>query len=74
MIYVVARDRQDLYDLLLQEFADEPEVQVVVDQRRTERRQENRPADLDRRLVDRRARRDADYDLRSLGWILIEAV
>jgi hypothetical protein len=73
MRYVVARGRQDLYDLLQREFAGEPGVEVQVDQRVGERRQEGRPAGPERRAADRRARQDVDRDLRALGWAIVDA-
>jgi hypothetical protein len=72
MRYVVARGRQDIYEMLQREFAAEPEVEVLLDQRRAERRREDRPAARERRGADRRSRVDVDLNLRTLGWAILD--
>jgi hypothetical protein len=66
-LYVVARDRLDLYDRLVAEFAREDDVKVVVDRRRADRRQSPGSHEPDRRRSNRRVRRDLDLELRSVG-------
>jgi hypothetical protein len=69
-IFVVARDRPDLYRYLSQTFADADNVQVILDRRNGDRRDAgNRdatpPAD------DRRGRPNVEQDLRSVGYAFI---
>jgi uridine kinase len=71
-LYVVARDRLDLYDRLQSEFSREDDVRVVVDRRRTERRQTANPHEPDRRRLERRMRRDLDMELRSVGSFITQ--
>ncbi len=66
-LYVVARDRLDLYDRLVAEFSREDDVKVVVDRRRRQRRQTAGTHEPDRRRLDRRGRRDLDGELQSVG-------
>ena len=66
-LYIIARDRLDLYDRLAAEFGREDDVKVVVDRRRAERRQSPGSREPDRRRSDRRERRDLDMELRSVG-------
>ncbi|HEX3179192.1 MAG TPA: hypothetical protein VHZ49_21130 [Methylomirabilota bacterium] len=61
-IFVVARDRPDLYRYLSQTFAEADNVQVILDRRSGE----GRPAE-----EDRRARPKVDEDLRSVGYAFI---
>ncbi|HET7874183.1 MAG TPA: hypothetical protein VFN71_01555 [Methylomirabilota bacterium] len=69
-LYVVARDRLDLYDRLKEEFNREPEIEVIRDRRFGERRQNGTGHTPERRVGDRRRRRDMDMDLQSIGWFL----
>jgi hypothetical protein len=62
-IFVVARDRPDLYRYLSQTFADADNVRVILDRR---------SADGDgARHPERRTRPDVDKDLRSIGYAFI---
>jgi hypothetical protein len=64
-IFVVARDRPDLYRYLSQTFADADNVQVILDRRSSE-------ADTgERGHPDRRARPNVEHDLRSTGYAFI---
>lgn len=51
---IVARDRPELQEELVQQFASDPEVQVIPDRRGRERRQRNQLRLPDRRETDRR--------------------
>jgi hypothetical protein len=62
-IFVVARDRPDLFRYLSETFAEADNVDVILD-RRTSR------ADADP-IEDRRARPQAEEDLRSIGYAFI---
>jgi hypothetical protein len=66
-IFVVARDRPDLYRYLSQTFAEADNVQVILDRRTGER-----PADGDGGAhSERRARPNVEHDLRSIGYAFI---
>jgi hypothetical protein len=66
-MYVVARDRLDLYDRLVAEFSREDDVKVVVDRRRSQRRHAAGTHEPDRRRSDRRGRNELDVELLSVG-------
>ena len=54
-VYVVPRDRPELEAQLAREFAGDPEVEVVLDRRRGERRRGEAPCALERRRSERRS-------------------
>jgi hypothetical protein len=62
-IFVVARDRPDLFRYLSETFAEAENVDVILDRRSGE--DDTRSAD------ERRARPKADQDLRSVGYAFI---
>jgi len=66
-VYVIARERRDLYEILRAEFAGQADVAVVVDRRRGERRQASRDPGVELRRAERRQQRDLDAELRSVG-------
>jgi hypothetical protein len=66
-IFVVARDRPDLYRYLSQTFAEADNVQVILDRRSTDETEGER----ERRQSERRARPNVDQDLRSVGYSFI---
>jgi hypothetical protein len=67
-LFIVARDRADLYRYLSQTFADAENVEVIWDRRAEERRRQSAGADPDRRRRDRRLRSSVDDDLRKVGY------
>jgi hypothetical protein len=71
-IFIVARDRPDLYRYLSQTFADAENVQVIWDRRAGERRvariEARRP---ERRRSDRRRRASVEQELRTVGYAFI---
>jgi hypothetical protein len=67
-IFVVARDRPDLYRYLSQTFADADNVQVILDRRSDER---NGGPDAEARHAERRARPHVEQDLRRIGYAFI---
>jgi len=69
-IFVVARDRPDLYRYLSQTFADAENVQVILDRRNGDRRGTG-GGDASPREDDRRARPNVEQDLRSVGYAFI---
>jgi hypothetical protein len=70
LLFVVARDRKDLYDHLRRAFADTPAVDIILDRRHGERRQLTTPPAAERRRRDRRTN-DVSGDVTYLGWALV---
>ena len=70
-LYVVARDRPELYERLRGNLVQEPEAQVILDRRFGGRRQRPATRSPERRQVDRRSRPVVDANLRSLGWAVV---
>jgi hypothetical protein len=81
-IFIVARDRPDLYRYLSQTFADAENVQVIWDRRSGERRATSNPQatsnphivsgrPFERRHGDLRRRASVDHELRSVGYAFI---
>jgi len=70
-VFVVARDRPDLYRYLSQTFADAKNVEVIWDRRTGERRRAEDAPTRDRRQRDRRTRRAADDEIRRLGYVFL---
>ena len=70
-LYVVARERAELYERLRHDLADEPDVEIVQDRRRGERRQRASAPARERRVADRRVR-DVQADLERYGRAVIE--
>ncbi|HEU4370954.1 MAG TPA: hypothetical protein VFV05_22260 [Methylomirabilota bacterium] len=70
LLFVVSRRQPDLYEYLVQQFGDEPEVTVLLDRRLAERRRTvaPRPSDAERRQADRRRNNDAAYELLTMGY------
>lgn len=71
LLFIVARDRQDLYASLRHTFVEDPSVRVLVDRRSRERRQRQEPPSLERRRADRRERPEAETQLCARGWALV---
>jgi hypothetical protein len=71
MLFLVARDQPDLYLSLQREFADEPDIEVMLDRRLGQRRRERLNSGPERRRSDRRARPNVDLHLRSIGWAVV---
>jgi hypothetical protein len=70
-LFIVARDRADLYRYLSQTFADAENVEVIWDRREGERRQHSNGVSLDRRRRERRTRLSADQDLKTVGYVFL---
>jgi len=70
-VFVVARDRPDLYRYLSQTFADANNVEVIWDRRTEERRRTEDASPRDRRQRDRRTRRAADDEIRRVGYVFL---
>jgi hypothetical protein len=67
-LFIVARDRADLYRYLSQTFADAENVEVIWDRRAEERRRLSAAAGPERRRRERRVRVNVDEDLRTVGY------
>jgi hypothetical protein len=71
-IFIVARDRPDLYRYLSQIFSDADSVQVIWDRRGADRRTvTSRRASTERRRSDRRARNAVEPDLQTTGYAFL---
>ena len=70
-LFIVARDRSDLYRYLSQTFADAENVEVIFDRRSAERRDVPISAAADRRRHERRGRPAVDEELRTVGYAFL---
>ena len=70
-IFIVSRDRVDLYRYLSQTFSDADNVEVIWDRRADERGRLSRGIAPERRRRDRRARLSVDDDLRTVGYCFL---
>ncbi len=69
--FIVATADQALYEYLTREFAGRPDVEVILDRRRGDRRRERLARTPERRTGDRRSRSRIDDDLAVLGFAVI---
>ena len=70
-VFVVARDRPDLYRYLSQTFADAKNVEVIWDRRTEERRRASDAPPRNRRQTERRTRRSADDEMHRVGYVFL---
>lgn len=72
-LFIVSRHQPDLYGYLSREFAQEEDVQVILDRRVGDRRRGTGPppAGVERRGRDRRTRAEVKEDLASLGYAFV---
>jgi hypothetical protein len=70
-LFVVARDRADLYRYLSQTFAEAENVDVSWDRRQGERRRLAYGVVLERRCGERRSRFAAEQELRTVGYAFL---
>ena len=70
-LFIVARDRADLYRYLSQTFADAENVDVIWDRREGERRRISNGASPDRRRRERRGRPGVDDELKTVGYAFL---
>lgn len=66
LLYVIRRDRRDLYDWLTAAFGEE-DILVILDQRHGERRRAVAPRQPDRRQAQRRRLQAIEEELRRFG-------
>ncbi len=66
-LFIVARERAQLFAHLQREFAGSADVEVLLDRRRGERRERLLPHEPDRRQADRRGQRGGSSPVRGVG-------
>ena len=75
LLFIVSRDRKDLYDALRTALWNEMDCEIVLDRREGERRQGERRAvargGRDRRGPQRRQREEVDREIRECGWAVV---
>lgn len=69
-LYIVATDRKDLFELLKRQFADNENVEVLLDRRKGQQRPASGPTAAERRRNERRLA-DEVHLLKTLGVILV---
>jgi hypothetical protein len=69
-IYVVAKDRRDMYEALRAEFAWQSDVVIVLDRRHEERRRGGAGSSVDRRRTARRQQAELDAELETVGYFV----
>lgn len=70
-LFIVSRERPELYRYLSQTFADADKVVVIWDRRMSERRGPPKDAVPERRRRDRRARPAVDEEIRAVGYAFL---
>jgi hypothetical protein len=73
-LFIVARQLPRVHEHLRQQFAAEPDVEVIFDRRKAERRQREPgapPAGEEHRVVERRQNPTADEQLRIMGYAFV---
>jgi hypothetical protein len=70
-LFIVSRDRPDLYRYLTQTFGGAENVEVIWDRRVGERRHRSESATPDRRRAERRTRPSLDDDIRKVGYAFL---
>jgi hypothetical protein len=75
LLFIVSRERKDLYDALRTALWNEMDCEIILDRREGERRQGERRAVArgghDRRGVQRRQRAEIDREIRECGWAVV---
>jgi hypothetical protein len=70
-LFIVAKERSDLYRYLSQTFSDADNVEVIFDRRAGERRDVVIPVRPERRRAERRTRPVVEEDLRTVGYAFL---
>ncbi len=74
VLYIVSRDKPELYEVLYQQLRRDMEmatVELTFDRRRGKRRQRAETMGVERRVADRR-QHDVDDELARLGWARVQ--
>ena len=72
LVFIVSRERMDLYEKLRQALIREPDVDLVLDRRESDRRLAQSPIERDRRGRQRREWLAADVEVRECGWTVLK--
>ena len=73
-LFIVARQLPGVYEHLREQFGQEPNVEVILDRRKGERRQPEAsepPPGVDRRHAQRRRNGSVDEQLRVMGYAFV---
>ena len=70
-LFIVGQDQLDLRDYFARWFSEIPEVEVVSDRRRGERRQAPQGYEPERRQVDRRFNPGLNEEIRQTGFAIV---
>ncbi len=70
-VFIVGQDQLDLRDYFARWFSEIPEVEVVSDRRRGERRQGGHNHEPERRQVDRRFNPGVNEEIRQTGFAIV---
>ncbi|HXH83309.1 MAG TPA: hypothetical protein VNN07_10305 [Candidatus Tectomicrobia bacterium] len=70
-LFVVSRSSPDFYEYLLERFADDTNVEVIMDRRIAQRRQRETGVPVERRRADRRSRPYVDRELETRSHAII---
>src|SRR2546427_10377596 len=75
LLFIVSRERMDLYDALRQALSEEADCEVVLERRASERRSRggSAPDGRDRRDSHRREPIPLDSEIRDGGWATVKA-
>lgn len=71
LVFIVSRERLDLYQKLRQALIREPDVDLILDRRAGDRRLADSPFERERRAVRRRDRLALDAEIRECGWAVL---
>ena len=72
-LFLVSRHDARLYEYLVDRFRDDTNVEVILDRRQGERRERSGAdhTEADRRLTDRRTRREVDLELQVRSHVIL---
>ena len=70
-LFIVGQDQLDLRDYFARWFSQVPEVEVVSDRRRGERRRGSQSYDPERRRMDRRFNLTVNEEIRQTGFAIL---
>ena len=71
LVFIVSRDRLDLYDRLREALIREPDVDLILDRRDSDRRVGDTAFERERRGLQRRQRNELDAEVRECGWAVV---
>jgi hypothetical protein len=71
LVFIVSRDRMDLYDRLREALIREPDVDLILDRREGDRRLASSAVERERRGGQRRQQRAVEAEVRECGWAVL---